>query len=82
MSLRDQRLDFELEAVFEHQLDFFLPGFLLEPGIAGDLLGPLDVVLVELDLHAGRQLAPVEIDAAQPEELASGMAMRLLRRPG
>src|SRR5688572_15068079 len=41
--LADEGLDFQLEAVLQHPFDFFLPGLLLlEPRIAGDLLGPFD----------------------------------------
>ena len=58
----DQRFDFELEAVLQHQLDFLLPGlFVCEPGILGDLTGAFDVLLVQFDLHAGAKLAPAII---------------------
>src|SRR5205085_9830300 len=66
--LADEGFDFELEAVLEHQVDLFLPGFFLfEPGVALDLVGPLDVLLVELDLYAVWQVAGFVISAPQAD---------------
>jgi hypothetical protein len=46
--LADQRFDFQLEAVFEHQVDLFLPRLLVRTRGTGDLLGPLDVLSFSL----------------------------------
>ena len=43
-----------------------------EPGIVGDLLGPLAVGVAQRDLHAVRQFALLEILRAQAEELRLG----------
>src|SRR5438093_5174491 len=67
--LADERFDFEFESVLEHQLEFLLPRFLLsEPGILRDLTGPFDVLIVQLDLNAGTELAALIIVAAQAKE--------------
>ena len=56
--LADQRFDLQLEAVVQQPLDLLLPLRLVgEPGVAGDLLGPLAVGVVQRDLHAVRELA-------------------------
>ena len=56
--LGDHGLDFHLEAVGDHLLDLPLPGaVVLEPAVIGDLLGPLDVVLVKVNLVIDAQRA-------------------------
>ena len=67
--LADQRFDFELEAVLQHHVDFLLPRLLVrEPRILRDLAGAFDVLLVELDLDAGLELASLVVVAAQAEK--------------
>src|SRR5689334_12457104 len=69
----DQGFDFELESVLQHQLNFLLPRFFVrEPGILCDLPGPLDVLLVQFDLHAGAKLAASIIQTAQSEKTRIG----------
>src|SRR5437016_3628440 len=67
--LADERFDFKFEAVLDHQFDLLLPGLLVsEPRILRDLSRPLGVLLVEPDLNARTELAPLVIVAAQAEE--------------
>ena len=71
--LADERFDFELETVLEHQIDFFLPLFLIrKPRVLRNLTRPLDVLIVQFDLNTGSQLAALIVDAPETEEASSG----------
>src|SRR5882724_2317238 len=67
-----QRVELVLEAAREHPLDLFLPFLLLEPAVFRQLLGPADVLVVELDADVAREAVAVGIGAGQPDELGLG----------
>src|SRR6266571_6929553 len=58
-----------LEAAREHPLDLHLPGLLLEPLVVHELLGPRNVLVVELDADVPRQLVTLGIRARKADEL-------------
>ncbi len=69
--LADERFDFKLESILQHQLDLFLPRlFVHKSGILRNLAGSLDVLVVELDLDARLELAPAHPTPTWP--VASG----------
>ena len=68
--LRDEGLDFHLEAIFEESADFALPTFVVfEPGVGGDFACAFDVVFGEIDFHCIIEIALSEIFRANTEEL-------------
>jgi hypothetical protein len=62
----------------EHPLDLFLPRLLLKPAVLQQLLGPTDVLVVELDADVAWEAVAVGIGAREPMNLALGMAIRSL----
>ena len=73
MSLLISASTSSLKPFLKHQFDLFLPRLLLlEPWIFGNLLGPFDIGILQVDLHARRQLAAYEILAAQSDVASIG----------
>src|SRR5690606_32648083 len=65
--------DFHLEAVAEHLLDLALPLLVfLEPWVLHDLLGALDVAVVEVDLDVVGKFAVFVVLGADAEEAGFG----------
>src|SRR3972149_926501 len=67
-----QRVELVLETGREHPLDLVLPGLLLKPAVLQQLLGPADVLVVELDAHVAREAVAVGSGAGEADELGLG----------
>src|SRR5262249_1662865 len=67
-----ERIELVLEAGPHHSLDLLLPGLLLKPPIAEELLGSADVLVVQLDSDVAREAVAVGVGAREADELGFG----------
>jgi hypothetical protein len=68
-----ERVELVLEPAREHPLDLFLPRLLPNPAKLEQLLGPVDVLVVELDADVARQ-AVAEASCRPPASRGAGAA--------
>jgi len=70
-----QGVELVREAGREHALDLVPPILLLGPAVHEQLLGPANVLVVQLDADVAREAVAVGIALERPMNLALGMAI-------